>query len=145
MSKTRFVDKQKIGELLENIITDRDLLSKVEFTTWELIYQSVERLSEYLEDELKQWKGTKATMYHGGENLFMLKGLTNQFIEKCKLKSQSSKMNDINSWDSIDFYDNYRKKCIPLIIAFAGQLDPNHPLRVEIERELNDYHVPMMY
>lgn len=145
MSKTKFVDKDKIGELIENIVTDRDVISKLEFTTWELIYESARQLSSYLEDEMKHWKGTKATLYHGGEALFQLKDLTNRFIEKCKIRSDLSKPQDLNQTEAKDFLDNYRKKCIPLIVAFAGQLEINHPLRIEIERILNQDHVPMMY
>jgi hypothetical protein len=145
MSKTKFVDKQKIGELIENIVTDRDVLSKMEYTVWESIYESVERLSEYLEDELKQWKGTKATLYHGGEALFQLKDLTTRFIEKCRIRKLGSKQQEITHLESTDFLDNYRKNCIPLIVAFAGQLESDHPLRIEIERILNKDQVPMMY
>jgi len=145
MAKTKFIEKREIGELLENIITSRGIFSKIEFTTWKLIFESVQRLSEYLEGEFKELKGSQATMFHSGKVLYDLKNVTNIFIENCKTKKKFPADTTVNNKENVDFLDNYRKAAIPLIIKFASQLDSDHPLRMEIEKALNLSHMPMMY
>jgi hypothetical protein len=145
MSKTKFVEKKEIGELLGNIITIRGIFSKIEYTTWKLIFESVQRLSEYLEGEYKHLKGSQATMFHSGKALYDLKNITNVFIENCIKKQKFPADTPVNSKENVDFLDNYRKEAIPLIIKFASQLDTEHPLRTEIEKALNSSHLPMMY
>ncbi|MHA1601817.1 MAG: hypothetical protein ACTSUI_02305 [Promethearchaeota archaeon] len=138
------VGKGEIKDLLDSIIDDRDLISKIKFDAWNEIIDKITKLTNIVEEGFDKNQSSKELMVFGGKTIYNLRNETNIFREKCKAREELDKGWKGSTEECASEYDNYRKKCIPLIISIAGHLGEENPIRKVIEVKLRDSNYPMM-
>lgn len=138
------VAKKDVKEMLDFLINDREMISKIKFNQWKEMHQTVSSVTDIIEDELKDWKGSQKFVVKGVEMLYKLRKQTEEFISLCEERYKLNKGWKGTTGDCADAFDNYRKDTIPLILSISSHLEPDNQLRLEIEEKLREHNYPVL-
>ena len=138
------VAKKDVKKLLDFLINDREMISKIKFNQWKEIHETVSSVTDIIEEELKDWKGTQKFVVKGAEILYKLRKQTEEFIKLCEERYKLNKGLKGTTGDCADAFDNYRKETIPLILSISSHFDSDNNLRLEIEEKLREHNYPVL-
>ena len=138
------VAKKNVKELLDFLINDREMISKIKFNQWNEMHQTISTVTDIIEEELKDWKGSQKFVVTGVEILYKLRKQTEEFIKLCEDRQKLNKGWKGTTGDCADAFDNYRKDTIPLIITISSHFETDNPLRLEIEEKLREHNYPVL-
>ena len=137
------VAKKDVKKMLDFLINDREMISKIKFNQWKEIHETVSSVTDIIEEELKEWKGTQKFVVKGAEILYKLRKQTEEFIKLCEERYKLNKGWKGTIGDCADSFDNYRKENIPLILTISSHFDSDNNLRLEIEEKLRENNYPV--
>ncbi len=140
----KMVAKKDVKKLLDFLINDREMISKIKFNQWKEMHQTISTVTDIIEDELKDWKGTQKFVVKGAEILYKLRKQTDDFIKLCEERYKLNKGWKGTTGDCADAFDNYRKDTIPLILTISSHFESDHYLRLEIEEKLREHNYPVI-
>ena len=140
----KMVAKKDVKKLLDFLINDREMISKIKFNQWNEMHQTISTVTDIIEDELKDWKGSQKFVVKGVEILYKLRKQTEDFIKLCEDRQKLNKGWKGTTGDCADAFDNYRKDTIPLILTISSHLESDNNLRLEIEEKLREQNYPVL-
>ena len=140
----KMVAKKDVKKLLDFLINDREMISKIKFNQWNEMHQTISTVTDIIEDELKDWKGSQKFVVKGVEILYKLRKQTEDFIKLCEDRQKLNKGWKGTTGDCADAFDNYRKDTIPLILTISSHLESDNNLRLEIEEKLREHNYPVL-
>ena len=138
------VAKKDVKKLLNFLINDREMISKIIFNQWNEMHQTVSSVTDIIEEELKDWHGSQKFVVKGAEILYKLRKQTDDFIKLCEERMKLNKGWKGTTGDCADVFDNYRKETIPLILTMSSHFESDHYLRLEIEEKLREHNYPVL-
>jgi len=139
----KMVAKKDVKKLLDFLINDREMISKIKFNQWNEMHQTISTVTDIIEEELKDWKGPQKFVVTGVEILYKLRKQTEEFIKLCEDRQKLNKGWKGTTRDCADAFDNYRKDTIPLILTISSHLESDNNLRLEIEEKLRENNYPV--
>ena len=139
----KMVAKKDVKKLLDFLINDREMISKIKFNHWNEMHQTISTVTDIIEEELKDWKGPQKFVVTGVESLYKLRKQTEEFIKLCEDRQKLNKGWKGTTGDCADAFDNYRKDTIPLILTISSHLESDNNLRLEIEEKLRENNYPV--
>jgi len=137
------VAKKDVKELLDFLIDDREMISKIKYNRWKEMHNTVSTVTDIIEEELKGWSGSQKFVVKGAEILYKLRKQTEEFIKLCEERQKLNKGWKGTTGDCADAFDNYRKETIPLILTISSHFDSDNNLRLEIEEKLRENNYPV--
>lgn len=141
----KMIGNKKVKPLVERIISNWDNFAKIQFESWKLLYNTVSELTTIIEEEFGDWHGEKDFFVQGGKILFHLQTENEVFLKKCEERAKFDKGWKGTVDDCAVAFDEYRKKAIPLFVTVATHLEPENPLRLEIEAQMKANNYPMLF
>ena len=138
------VAKKDVKKLLNILINDREMISKIKYNRWKEMHQTVSTVTDIIEEELEDWKGSQKFVVKGVEILYQLRKQTEEFIKLCEERQKLNKGWKGTTRECADAFDNYRKETIPLILTMSSHLESDNNLRLEIEEKLRESNYPSL-
>ena len=140
----KMVAKKDVKKMLDFLINDREMISKIKFNQWNEMHQTISTVTDIIEEELKDWKGSQKFVVKGAEILCILRKQTEDFIKLCEERYKLNKGWKGTTGDCADAFDNYRKETIPLILTISSHFENDNQLRLEIEEKLREHNYPVL-
>ncbi len=140
----KMVAKKDVKELLDFLIDDREMISKIKFNQWNEMHRTISTVTDIIEEELKDWKGSQKFVVKGVEILYKLRKQTEGFIKLCEDRQKLNKGWKGTTEDCADAFDNFRKDTIPLILTISSHLESDNQFRLEIEEKLREHNYPSL-
>jgi len=140
----KMVAKKDVKKMLDFLINDREMISKIKFNQWKKMHQTISTVTDIIEDELKDWHGSQKFVVKGVEILYNLRKQTEEFIKLFEERYKLNKGWKGTTGDCADAFDNYRKETIPLILTISSHLESDNQLRLEIEEKLREHNYPVL-
>ncbi len=131
MTKVQVVNENRVRELLNAVLFDREILSaNCKYEVWKSTYESMRALDNLLESELEHWDGSK--------ELKKLEKVTNKFTKKIEKKGLKRYHWRGASHGCEEIVNEYRHRAAEYLEEFCEVLDPNSTLRQKVEQRVLD-------